>query len=52
VRLQQRFIAGLHRHVNTHIYVSRGTGYWGPPMRMGAPAEIAQIVLRADPAGA
>jgi predicted MPP superfamily phosphohydrolase len=52
VRLQQRFIAGLHRHTNTHIYVSRGTGYWGPPMRLGAPAEIAQIVLRSDPAGA
>ena len=52
VRLQQRFIAGLHRHANTHIYVSRGTGYWGPPMRLGAPAEIAQIVLRSNPDGA
>lgn len=52
VRLQQRFIAGLHRHRDTHIYVSRGTGYWGPPMRLGAPAEIAQIVLRPDPTGA
>jgi predicted MPP superfamily phosphohydrolase len=28
-----------------HIYVSCGTGYWGPPMRIGAPAEIAKIVL-------
>jgi predicted MPP superfamily phosphohydrolase len=51
VRLQQRFLAGLHRHVDTHIYVSRGTGYWGPPMRVGAPAEIAQIVLRSTPTG-
>jgi predicted MPP superfamily phosphohydrolase len=47
VRLQQPFIAGLHQHRDTQIYVSRGTGYWGPPMRLGAPAEITQIVLRA-----
>jgi predicted MPP superfamily phosphohydrolase len=45
VRLQQPFIAGLHRHQNTQVYVSRGTGYWGPPMRLGAPAEITQLVL-------
>jgi predicted MPP superfamily phosphohydrolase len=25
--------------------VSRGTGYWGPPMRVGAPAEITEIEL-------
>lgn len=47
VRLQQHFLAGLHRHQDTQLYVSRGTGYWGPPMRVGAPAEITQLVLRA-----
>jgi len=47
VRLQQKFLAGLGRHRDTLIYVSRGTGYWGPPMRLGAPAEISQLVLRA-----
>ena len=26
---------GLHRHGEAQIYVSRGTGYWGPPMRLG-----------------
>jgi uncharacterized protein len=46
VRLQQQFLAGLARHRDTLIYVSRGTGYWGPPMRLFAPAEITQIVLR------
>ncbi len=46
VRLQQGFLAGLGRHQDTLIYVSRGTGYWGPPMRLLAPAEITQIVLR------
>ena len=32
--------------------MSRGTGYWGPPMRLGAPAEITEIVLRAGDRGA
>jgi predicted MPP superfamily phosphohydrolase len=27
------------------IYVSRGTGYWGPPMRIGAHSEITRIRL-------
>jgi predicted MPP superfamily phosphohydrolase len=45
----QPYVRGLHRHVEGdragHIYVSRGTGYWGPPMRLGSPPEIARIVL-------
>jgi len=27
--------------------VSRGTGFWGPPMRLGAPSEITELTLRA-----
>jgi predicted MPP superfamily phosphohydrolase len=46
VRLTQPFLAGLHRRGDAQIYVSRGTGYWGPPMRLGAPAEITHFVLR------
>ncbi|HEY8378062.1 MAG TPA: metallophosphoesterase, partial [Nannocystis sp.] len=46
VPLQQPYVAGLHRHGDTTIYVSRGTGYWGPPMRVGAPAELTRIELR------
>lgn len=46
VRLAQPYLAGLHRHdERAQIYVSRGTGYWGPPMRLGAPAEITEITL-------
>ena len=45
VGLQQPFVAGLHRRGRAQIYVSRGTGYWGPPMRLGAPAEITEIRL-------
>jgi hypothetical protein len=47
VALDQPYVAGLHDHGNAKIYVSCGTGYWGPPMRLGAPAEITHIELRA-----
>jgi predicted MPP superfamily phosphohydrolase len=47
VRLQQPFIDGLHKLARAQIYVSRGTGYWGPPMRVGAPSEISEIELLA-----
>jgi uncharacterized protein len=43
--LEQPFIDGLHRLRDTFIYVSRGTGYWGPPIRVGAPPEITEITL-------
>jgi predicted MPP superfamily phosphohydrolase len=45
VRLQQPFIAGLNRLGRMWIYTSRGTGYWGPPMRFGIPSEITLIRL-------
>ncbi len=45
VRLQQPVVRGLHWFGNTQIYVSSGTGYWGPPMRLGAPAEITKVIL-------
>ena len=45
VRLQQPYVDGLHAHGDTLIYVSRGTGYWGPPMRVGAPAEVTHLEL-------
>jgi predicted MPP superfamily phosphohydrolase len=45
VRLQQPFTAGLHRLGALWIYTSRGTGYWGPPKRLGAPSEITRLRL-------
>ena len=45
VGLDQPYVAGLSLHGSTHIYVSRGTGYWGPPMRVGAPPEITLLEL-------
>jgi hypothetical protein len=45
VRLQQPFVAGLHRLRDMWVYTSRGTGYWGPPKRFGAPSEITRLRL-------
>ncbi len=45
VRLQQPFVAGLHRVGKLLVYVSRGAGYWGPPLRLGAPSEITLLRL-------
>ncbi len=42
----QRYARGLNRHDNMWIYVNSGTGYWGPPMRTGAPPEITLLTLR------
>ena len=47
VGLDQPYLSGLHRHEGTLIYVSRGTGYWGPPLRLGAPSEITLFKLTA-----
>lgn len=50
VPLQQPFTAGLHRLDGLWVYVSRGTGYWGPPKRFGAPSEITRVRLVPVPA--
>ena len=51
VRLQQPFTAGLHRWRRMWVYTSRGTGYWGPPKRFGAPSEITLLrLVRVAPA--
>lgn len=48
VRLQQPVVSGLEQIGRALVYVSNGTGYWGPPMRLGAPAEITRVVLAAS----
>jgi predicted MPP superfamily phosphohydrolase len=49
VGLFQPFTGGLHRLKQLWVYVSRGTGYWGPPNRFGVPAEVTHITLVAAP---
>jgi predicted MPP superfamily phosphohydrolase len=47
VSLVQPYVAGLYKHNDTtQIYVNKGTGYWGPPMRLGTSCEITNITLR------
>ena len=47
VKLDQPYLAGLYQHSKKQqIFVSRGSGYWGPPFRFLAPSEISKIVIR------
>ncbi|NVB39213.1 metallophosphoesterase [Pseudenhygromyxa sp. WMMC2535] len=41
----QPYVSGLNRHEDMQIYVSQGTGYWGPPNRAGAAPEISLLIL-------
>lgn len=46
VMLDQPYLEGLHEFMpGKQIFVSRGTGYWGPPLRVLAPNEITRIVV-------
>ena len=44
-RLFEPRVAGLARFGATWLYVSEGTGFWGPPMRVGTSSEIALVTL-------
>lgn len=46
VKLQQPYVRGLNVHNEyTQVYVNKGTGFWGPPMRLGASSEITLLKL-------
>jgi predicted MPP superfamily phosphohydrolase len=45
VYLQQPYVSGLNRRGQTQVYVSDGTGFWGPAMRLGTRAEITLLTL-------
>ncbi len=48
VKLAQPYLNGLHTFApDSQIYVSRGTGFWGPPIRLLAPSEISVIDIQA-----
>ncbi len=49
VAMDYKYGAGLHRVSDrSRLYVSRGTGTWGPKLRVLAPAEVTVIVLRRE----
>jgi len=43
-----KYYAGLYQHGKMQVYVNRGTGYWGPPLRLGVPSEITFFKLQAE----
>jgi predicted MPP superfamily phosphohydrolase len=46
VKLQQPYVSGLHQHNDgLQVYINKGTGFWGPPMRLGATSEITEITI-------
>lgn len=49
VKLQQPVIAGLATLWGVLTYTSAGTGYWGPPFRIGPRGEIAELILVREP---
>ncbi|WP_328807560.1 metallophosphoesterase [Nonomuraea antri] len=46
VGLQQPVVSGLATRDGVQVYVTRGAGFWGPPVRVGAPPEITLLELR------
>ncbi|MEV4679479.1 metallophosphoesterase [Streptomyces kurssanovii] len=38
-------VAGLERYGDTQLYVTRGAGAWGPPVRVGASSDITVVEL-------
>jgi uncharacterized protein len=46
IRLDQPAVEGLSRHGDTQLYVTRGAGYWGPAVRVGARPEVTVVELR------
>ena len=46
VYLFEPYVKGLYHHQNMKLYVSTGSGFWGPPNRFGVKNEIAHHVLR------
>jgi predicted MPP superfamily phosphohydrolase len=46
-RLQQPVISGVGEVDGTKVYVTNGAGFWGPPVRVGAPPDITLVELKA-----
>jgi len=47
VMVDQPYLAGLYQHNDDQqIFISRGAGYWGPPIRVMAPSEISKIIIK------
>ncbi len=45
VMLEHPFVKGMYTYKKSRLYVSQGTGYWGPPVRIGTFPEITLFTL-------
>ncbi|WFE25619.1 metallophosphoesterase [Solwaraspora sp. WMMD791] len=48
VRLVQPVVSGLATVDGTQVYVTNGAGFWGPPVRVGAPPQVSLVQLRSE----
>jgi predicted MPP superfamily phosphohydrolase len=48
VRLAQPVVSGYARFDDTQLFVTNGAGFWGPPVRVGAPPQVTLVELRAE----
>ncbi|AGZ46789.1 putative metallophosphoesterase [Actinoplanes friuliensis DSM 7358] len=46
VKLEQPVVSGLGKVDGVPVYVTNGAGFWGPPVRVGAPPQVSVIELR------
>ncbi|MCA2212682.1 metallophosphoesterase [Jidongwangia harbinensis] len=46
VRLEQPVVSGFGKVDGVPVYVTNGAGFWGPPVRVGAPPQVSLIELR------
>jgi uncharacterized protein len=47
VKLQQPVVSGYGEVDGVPVYVTNGAGFWGPPVRVGAPPQVTLIELKA-----
>jgi len=47
VRMEQPVVTGRAKYGDTQLYVTNGAGFWGPPVRVGAPPQISLVELHA-----
>jgi predicted MPP superfamily phosphohydrolase len=45
---RQGYVQGLSKQDDSYVYVSNGTGFWGPPMRLFTPPEVTVIDLTSE----
>jgi predicted MPP superfamily phosphohydrolase len=48
VRLEQPILSGLGTVDGTKVYVTNGAGFWGPPVRVGAPPQVTLVELNSQ----